>query len=227
MTTADYPEGMLGAAARPGAVGALGDRPRPAGYLGDTPRPPGFQGEDDAALVARIRAGDKAAEEMVYRRHVRYVGGMLVRLLGSRADAEDAIQETFVIALEQVGSLRDPRALRGWLAQIAVSQARRKFRRRKLLRALGLDGTRHEVDLEAFARAEVTADVRARISTLAKLLGRLPVDQRVAWSLRNIEGQALEEVALLCGCSLATAKRRIAQADEWIRDRYGREEGAP
>jgi RNA polymerase sigma-70 factor, ECF subfamily len=123
--------------------------------------------------------------------------------------------------LEQINSLRDPPALRGWLAQIAVSQARRQFRRKKLLRALGLDRSHDdEVDVEAFVQGDVTADVRAEISTLAKLLRRLPADQRVAWSLRNIEGQALDEVAVSCDCSLATAKRRISRADDWIRERF-------
>jgi RNA polymerase sigma-70 factor (ECF subfamily) len=206
MTTADCPDSVLRAVT--GRVAA-----------------PALLGEDDAILVARVRAGERAAEELLYRRRVHYIGGMLVRLLGSRADAEDAIQETFVIALEQMPSLRDPRALRPWLAQIAVSQARRKFRRRKLARALGLEVARDDVDFEAFSTGEMTADVRAEISTLAKLLARLPTDQRVAWSLRHIEGQALSEVAELCKCSLATAKRRISQADDWVREHRREGEG--
>jgi RNA polymerase sigma-70 factor (ECF subfamily) len=93
------------------------------------------------------------------------------------------------------------------------------------LRALGL-AARDDVDFESFAAREVTADVRAGISTLQKLLARLPVDLRVAWSLRNIEGQSLDEVAAICKCSLATAKRRISQADDRIREAYGAGEGA-
>jgi RNA polymerase sigma-70 factor, ECF subfamily len=178
------------------------------GTLGDS--------DEDARLVHRVRAGERAAEELLYRRHVQYIGGLLIRLLGGRANAEDAIQETFVIAFEQMGTLRNPLALRGWLAQIAVSQARRTFRRKKLLRALGLDGP-EEVDLNSLAGAGMTADVHADLVALAQLLVQLPADQRLAWSLRNVEGQALDDVASICKCSLATAKRRISAADEWIR----------
>jgi RNA polymerase sigma-70 factor (ECF subfamily) len=48
------------------------------------------------------------------------------------------------------------------------------------------------------------------------VLDRLPVNERLAWSLRHIEGEQLESVAVLCGCSLATAKRRIAAAQQAV-----------
>src|SRR5262249_12737265 len=85
----------------------------------------------DAALVVRAQSGDRTAEEAIYRRHVRYVGGLVLRLLGDRAEAEDCVQETFAIALGRIGSLRDGDALRGWIAQISVNLVRRRFRRRR------------------------------------------------------------------------------------------------
>jgi len=62
--------------------------------------------DGDAGLVVRALAGDKQAEEALYRHHVQYVHGLLLRLLGSHTEAEDAVQETFVIALDQLGQLR-------------------------------------------------------------------------------------------------------------------------
>ena len=58
--------------------------------------------DDDAALVARALAGDRVAEAQLYRRHARVIANVAARLLGSRADAEDIVQETFVIALENL-----------------------------------------------------------------------------------------------------------------------------
>ena len=165
---------------------------KPLGAVGACALPlPGS--EIDARLVQGIRAGDRRAEEHLYRRHVRYVGRLLFRLLANRAEAEDATQETFVIALENLGSLRDPYALRGWLAQIAVSQARRRFRRRKILRAIGLDRSFDAASIESIVQSDTAAEVRASLSTLVQLLAQLPIEQRLAWSLRHIEGQTLEE----------------------------------
>ena len=185
---------------------------------------PAVPADLDATLVERIRNGDRRAEEHLYRRHVRYVGSLLFRLLHNQADVEDATQETFVVALENIHALRDASALRGWLAQIAVSRARRRFRKTRILRALGLHRS-SAVDVELLVQTEATEDVRARVSTLLQLLQRLPVEERIAWSLRFIEGQSLKEVAAACRCSLATTKRRVAHADTWLRARYHAEGG--
>jgi RNA polymerase sigma-70 factor, ECF subfamily len=172
---------------------------------------------DDDALVARACAGDGWAEEALYRRYVGDVGGIAVRLLKSRAEAEDVMQDTFAIAFEQLASLRDASAVRGWLVQIAVSQVRRRFRRRKLRRLLGLDAPADQATLEAVAAPHADPETRAELASLDRALERLPGDQRIAWMLRYVEGETLEDVARACNCSLATAKRRLSAADERVR----------
>jgi RNA polymerase sigma-70 factor (ECF subfamily) len=173
----------------------------------------------DGDLVARAAAkgGDRAAEEALYRRHVRYVAGMIGRLLGDRTEAEDCVQETFAIALERIGTLRDGDAVRAWIAQIGVSQVRRRFRKRKLLRVFGLDRGADDATLEAFAWQGASPETHAELAKLWRALASLPTEQRLAWSLRHVEGNALDVVAVACGCSLATAKRRIAAADAHVR----------
>jgi RNA polymerase sigma-70 factor (ECF subfamily) len=175
----------------------------------------------DADLVARGKDGDRAAEEAIYRRHVRYIAGIVGRLLDNRAEVEDCVQETFAIALERLHAVRDGDALRAWLAQIAVSQVRRRYRRKKLLRLLGLDRGADTATLEAFAWTGTSPDASADLARLQELLTRLPAEQRIAWSLRHVEGHALEEVADACGCSLATAKRRIAAAEARVQGTFG------
>jgi RNA polymerase sigma-70 factor, ECF subfamily len=181
---------------------------------------------DDAALVLAARAGNGRAEEQLYRRHVQYVQGLLVRLLGSRADAEDAVQETFVIALERLSGLREPAAFRGWLAQIAVSQARRRFRRTRLLQALGLHRSGSD-GLDGVSAPDAGAAIQADAATVVQLVARLTSDERIAWSLRYLQGESLEEVADHCRCSLATVKRRIAAANAFIHTGLGEPEWAP
>jgi RNA polymerase sigma-70 factor (ECF subfamily) len=174
-------------------------------------RPPNAAAGDDERLVARAQAGDREAEEAIYRRHVGYVSGMVLRLLVHPPEAEDVVQDTFVIAFEQLPRLRAGTALRPWLAQIAVSQVHRRFRRRRLLRLFGLLGG-EDAKLEAVASPDLGPEAHAELAALGRALGRLPVDQRIAWSLRYVEGATLDEVAAACRCSLATAKRRIHAA---------------
>ena len=169
----------------------------------------------DAALVVRARGGDRWAEEALFRRHGPRVLATVTRLLGRRSEAEDIAQDTFVVALSELSSLRDPSAFGGWVLRIAVSKVHRVFRRERILRFFGLgDGETGIADL-AFDGA--SPDVHAELVLLEARLARLASAERLAWMLRNVEGLALEQVAAACACSLATVKRRIARADVAVR----------
>lgn len=173
---------------------------------------PMASGMDDAEIVARICRGERWAEDVLFRRHVRSIHGTAVRLLGNHADAEDVVQTTFVTALARISTLRDPAALSGWLTQIAVRSVYRTFRRRKLLRLLGLDRGFEDAALDVLASPDASPELRAELALLNGKLAMLPAAERLAWMLRHVEGQSLPEVARSAGCSLATAKRRIAAA---------------
>src|SRR5262249_43807000 len=88
----------------------------------------------DDELVRRARSGDDWAVEAIYRRYVTLVASTAQRLLRNDGDVDDIVQETFLIAFEQLDRLVEPAALRGWLAQIAVSRVHRRFRWRKWTR---------------------------------------------------------------------------------------------
>ena len=169
--------------------------------------------DDDASLVARALSGDRVAEAQIYRRHARSLANVAARLTGSRADAEDIVQETFVIALEHLRELRDPASLRAWLTRVAVTCSQRRLRRRRVLRWLGLDRTEADLPLDAMAAHDVSPEVRAELSRVAAVLDRCDPDARVAWTLHRVEAETLEATAEACGCSLATVKRRVAAVE--------------
>jgi len=175
----------------------------------------------DAQLVARAIEGDRWGREMLYRRHASYLLAIAARLLGNRNEGEEIVQDTFVTAFEQLRTLREPAALRGWLAQIAVSLVRRKMRRGRLMRVLGLDRGTDDATLAALAAPGTRPDQRAELALVDRVLSTISANVRIAWMLRHVEGLELAEVASACGCSLATAKRRIAAAETAIRAHIG------
>jgi RNA polymerase sigma-70 factor (ECF subfamily) len=170
----------------------------------------------DGDLVSRAREGDAWAREALFRRNVAAVTSVVLRLAGRSIDAEDVVQDAFVTAFTELDRLRDPRAFRAWLLSIAVRKLHRRFRRRKLMRVLGLDRGEDDGALAVLADDGANAEVRAELALLDRALSRLPSEQRIAWMLRHVEGEALEDVARILECSLATAKRRIKAADESI-----------
>jgi RNA polymerase sigma-70 factor (ECF subfamily) len=171
----------------------------------------------DAELVERAVGGDRWSREVLYRRHAGYLLGLSARLLSSRGDAEEIVQDAFIAGFEKLDTLRDPAALRVWLGQIVVNLVRHRLRRLRLLRVLGLDRGADDATLEALAAPGVHPEASAELALLDRALGRLRADLRIAWMLRHVEGLELTEAASVCGCSLATLKRRLVEADVVVR----------
>jgi len=188
---------------------------------------PAAEAIGDTELVRRAREGDRWSRDMLYRRHARYLLAISIRLLASRSDGEEVVQDTFVVGFEQLGRLREPAAVRVWLARIAVSLVRRRLRRARLLRALGLDRGTDDATLTVLVAPELRPDQRAELALVDRLLERMPAALRIAWMLRRVEGLPLAEVASACGCSLATAKRRVVAADARVERHVSLPEDAP
>jgi RNA polymerase sigma-70 factor (ECF subfamily) len=154
----------------------------------------------------------------VYRRYCRYVAAVILRLDGRPDDLEDQIQDVFVEAARGIERLREPAAIKGWLATIAVRLVSRRLRRRRLKRFLGLDRGADNTQVVDAAASPVD---KLLLVEVYRVLDGLPVDDRVAFSLHHIEGETLDAVARLCECSRATTKRRIARAQAAIELRLG------
>ncbi|HKE17723.1 MAG TPA: RNA polymerase sigma factor [Kofleriaceae bacterium] len=154
-------------------------------------------------------APDLPTLEEAFRSHAGYVAGVAYRILGRSGEVEDVVQDVFLKAVVGLVTVREPDAIRPWLATITVRVARRRIRSRWWRDFFGPQA-HGAPDLLAASTASPEQAVLVR--ELYRVLDRLPVDQRLAWSVRYIEGERLEAVAILCECSLATAKRRIAAA---------------
>jgi RNA polymerase sigma-70 factor (ECF subfamily) len=171
----------------------------------------------DPELVARALDGDRWSREVIYRRHAPSLLGMAIRLTSNRHEAEEIVQETFVTGFEQLHTLREPAALRAWLGQIAVRLVHGAVRKRRFLRVLGLDRGADDATMASLAAPDVPGEQRAELALLDRVLGKLRAPIRIAWMLRRVEGLELTEVASMTDCSLATVKRRIAEAEALIK----------
>ena len=146
----------------------------------------------------------------VFRRYSPYVARVALRLLGNDGEVDDLVQDVFLEAHRGLGSLREAGALGGWLARICVRRATRRLRRRRLLSLLSLD-TVAERDLPFETAASL--EQRAEVARLYQRLDRMPAADRVAWLLRHVEGESLDDMVQLCGCSKSTVQRRLRSAE--------------
>lgn len=163
---------------------------------------------DDQALLARVREGGETAAALLYERFSSDVSRMIWRLLGADSEHEDLANEVFVKILVNIRKVREASSLRAWVLSITVNTVRSELRKRAVRRRLQFWSEPPE------PRGSDDHEGRDLVARTFAVLERLPVDERLAFSLRYIDGHSLVEVAELCGCSLATAKRRIGRAEE-------------
>jgi RNA polymerase sigma-70 factor, ECF subfamily len=159
--------------------------------------------------------------DALYRRYAPYVAAIAARILGRDPELDDLVQDAFLNALRGLGGLREPAAVKGWLAKITVRLATRRLRARNLRRALHL--ARDVADDETIHAPAATPEQRALIVKVYRVLDRLPAADRVAWVLRHVQGEPLQRIPELCECSLSTAQRRLTRAQAAIEQELGDE----
>ncbi len=174
----------------------------------------------DARLVTLARTGDSSACEALYRRHATFAIHLATRIEGSTRDVEDVVHDAFIKAFTRLSDLADPQAFRSWLGSIVVHAVRSRLRRARLMSLLGLSKGADPIELDSIASSEASPHVLAQIAQVYALLRTLPTDDRIAWTLRYVEGHELDAAAKLADCSLATVKRRIARAQKYLQEHF-------
>src|SRR5687767_1045143 len=147
------------------------------------------RGKDDD-LVAAVRSGDARAFEAIYDRYHRQLLSFCRHMLGSREEAEDALQQTFMAAHRHLVGSDKAIQLRPWLFTIARNNCLSILRARKDNLALQDDGVATDGLAAEVQRRE---DLRQMLADLA----RLPEDQRAALVLSELEALSHEEIAVV------------------------------
>ena len=191
--------------------------------------PPPEQPDDgEALLIARSRRGDTAAFNQLILIHQQAVYTLAYRMLGDPENAADVTQEALFAAFRGIASFRGG-SFRAWLLRIASNACCdywRRSRRRpgESLEALSEPGESSDEGLaQQFADDErwnpETLALRGELQALIQAgLERLPLEQRVAVILSDIQGLSYDEIASATTSSLGTVKSRIARGRAQLRD---------
>lgn len=160
----------------------------------------------DALLATRAAEGDADAFARLVRRHTPFLIAFATRLMGSRADADDCVQDALITVWERLPELREPASVRAWMARIVSRQATDRLRARRP--QVPIDA----VEIEASDRAEERAELGEQLTALSRLLGSMPEDMRTVWLLREVAGSSYEEIADVTGVSASTVRGRLSRA---------------
>jgi RNA polymerase sigma-70 factor (ECF subfamily) len=167
----------------------------------------------DLELAGRIRSGDGAAFEMLYQQHAPRLYNLAFRMAGSATDADDLLQDIFLLAYRKVGSFRGESSLGTWLYRLAMNHCLDVLRSRQSRQGQQTDS----LDEEGMAPAAAPALGAVSRIDLDRAIGRLPQACRAAFLLHDVEGFGHQEVGTILGISEGTSKSQVHKARLRIR----------
>jgi RNA polymerase sigma-70 factor (ECF subfamily) len=170
----------------------------------------------DAELIAEVLAGQVDSFSGLVQRHQDTCVRFAVRMLGSRADADDALQSAFMRAFRNLRSCRDPERFGGWLYQIVINECR-TFATRQRRRDLRFTPATNAIEraVAPGSDGEEDRDVGGHVERALRLL---PEDQREAFLLKHVEEMTYEEMAEMTGATVSALKMRVKRACDGLRD---------
>ena len=178
--------------------------------------PPPIAAVDEALLTA-CRRGEAAAQQRLYQRLAYGLMGVCLRYCPNRAEAEDALQNTFVKIFTRLDQYRGQGPFEAWARRIAVTTSLHALERHRL---------RHPVahaDFDALTAdvpaAEPSALEQLAAADLRALLATLPPGYRTVLNLYAVEGYSHQEIGELLGIAEGTSKSQLARARRLLESR--------
>ncbi|MDJ1131661.1 RNA polymerase sigma factor SigM [Streptomyces iconiensis] len=167
---------------------------------------------DDRDLLARHVAGDADAFGEIVRRHRDRLWAVALRTLGDREEAADAVQDAFISAYRAAHTFRGQSAVTTWLHRITVNACLDRARKAASRRASPTDDTeRLEQLLEPHESAAGPTERQDLHRQLIAALSELPVEQRAALVLVDMQGYPVAEAAEVLDVAVGTVKSRCAR----------------
>jgi RNA polymerase sigma-70 factor, ECF subfamily len=172
------------------------------------PAQPPSSSPSDPELLIKARRGDESAFHRLMDRHADRLFRLACSLVGSAADAEEVVQETFLGAFAAMGRFRQESSVRTWLTRICFNQAAALERRGRLRRTIPLN---EQIESTSGKSADARLDVM-------EALDRLSAEHREVIVLRELERLSYSEISAVLQIPSGTVESRLHRARIELRD---------
>jgi RNA polymerase sigma-70 factor (ECF subfamily) len=169
--------------------------------------------------------------EGLFERYSSMVFNLAYQILGDREEALDVAQEVFLAIFRKMNTFRGESSLKTWIYRIVVRRAANRFRWWNRLRRRGTvsleehlsKNPEREITFNFTSKAQSPEDAllaQEEREEIKRMLNELPLQQKIAVIMRDIEGLSYEEIAESLNVSLGTIKSRIARGRELLKHRF-------
>ncbi|SFE50232.1 RNA polymerase sigma factor [Thermoflexibacter ruber] len=167
-------------------------------------------------IILRCKRGDRKAQYEIYKLYAKAMYNVCLRITGDTLEAEDVLQEAFLIAFEKIETYRNEAAFGAWLKKIVVNAALNQVRKRRFQFA-DIDSNEDYED-ESPHEAIATEEMSYQAEQIRKAIAQLPDGFRIVFSLYLLEGYDHQEIAEILGISVSTSKSQYNRAKKKLQE---------
>jgi RNA polymerase sigma-70 factor, ECF subfamily len=179
-------------------------------------------GASDEELIRKASGGDRAAFSALIRRYEETVYRFAFKVCRNREKAEETLQDTFVNVYRKLNTFDGKSKFSTWLYSIVTNNCLMKRRRTRMQDSLESldDPPTRTMEIRSWDQTPVeellTRELRSQLDTA---ILKLPIDYRIVFVLRDMEGKTTEETAQILGISVEATKSRLRRARAFLRER--------
>jgi len=178
--------------------------------------------DDDAALIARHRAGDREAFATMYRTHAAAVYRRLSRILGPVPERDDLTQDVFLALHRALPAFRGEARLTTLIHRIAINKACEHLRRNGRRPAVPTESAFFDELLSLAASPAERASWREELDRVFACLAKIKPKKRVALLLRVVDGMSFEEIAVLVDATPEAVAKRVQHGQRELDELFAR-----
>jgi RNA polymerase sigma factor (sigma-70 family) len=167
-------------------------------------------------VIAGCKRGDRKAQYEIYKQYSKAMYNVALRITGDTLEAEDVLQEGFLIAFDKIASYRNEATFGAWLKKIMVNVALNQVRKRRYqFSEIDEDDDYEDISPQ---EAQVEEDINFQAAQIRKAVESLPDGFRIVFTLYLLEGYDHVEIAEILGISVSTSKSQYNRAKKKLQE---------
>lgn len=154
-------------------------------------------------LIHDCKKNDRKAQEQLYRQFAPKMFSLCLKYSRNYAEAQDNLQEAFLLIFEKIQQYEFKGAFEGWLKRVVINYILQQYRNKRLL---------NSIDDQDFEEVEIELEEGISVEFLMKIIQELPDRYRLVFNLYVFENYSHQEIADALGISVGTSKSNLSRA---------------
>jgi|SRR5687767_1134684 len=175
--------------------------------------------EAESSLIASCLTGDRMAQHKVYKRYCDAMYNLSYRMMGSQADAEDILQESFIDVFKNLAAFRGESSLGAWIKRIVINHCLNHLKRQKIF----FEEMKDQYADHWYEKEEDDSDTEYEVNRVREAIMKLPDGYRQVLTLYLIEGYDHGEIATILGIGENGSKSQYSRARVKLRELLNKE----